>query len=481
MNNPSSESSGSAVSRRNFLKESSAAGALSLTSTANAAEGAQSRDNARPNVILVISDQFRWDCLGQNGLNSLNLTPNLDSMAAEGVNFLNAITNQPVCAPSRACLFTSQYTNRHGVWRNSIALPQQATTLAKIFRQAGYSANYIGKWHLGLPDVPGAVAPQYRGGFSDYWEGCNELELTSHPYEGTIWDDAGEPIHFENTYRVDFLTGRVSRFLREKAKAPFFLVVSYLEPHFQNDCNCFVAPTGYADRYRNSFVPADLKFFPGDWQSQLPDYYGCIARVDENMGRLRQELTTLDLLNKTIVVFLSDHGCHFRTRNAEYKRSAHESSVHVPLVISGPGFDRSQAIRELVSQVDVAPTLLDACGVTAPSSFQGRSAMPLLRRETKAWQNEVFIQISESMTGRALRTAEWTYVVARPDGKSGSSSPEYEEYQLYNLYDDPYQLVNLAGRTETRGISRVLRERLRNRMLEAGEQSVEIRARPLYP
>jgi arylsulfatase A-like enzyme len=415
MNGPIKESPASAVSRRNFLTQSSAASALSLTTVANSAEAMQSPDHGRPNVILVISDQFRWDCLGRNRLNSLNLTPNLDAMADEGVNFMNAITNQPVCAPSRACLFTSEYTNRHGVWRNSIALPQQATTLARVFHEAGYSANYIGKWHLGLPGVPGAVAPEYRGGFSDFWEGCNELELTSHPYAGTIWDGAGQPIQFENNYRVDFLTSRVSQFLWEKAKAPFFLVISYLEPHFQNDCNCFVAPTGYADRYRNSFVPADLRFFPGDWQSQLPDYYGCIARVDENMGRLREELKTLDLAKNTIVVFLSDHGCHFRTRNAEYKRSAHESSIHIPLVISGPGFNHSLAIRELVSQIDVAPTLLDACGVTSPSSFQGRSVMPLLKRETKDWQNEVFIQISESMTGRALRTPEWTYVVVRPE------------------------------------------------------------------
>ena len=134
-----------------------------------------------------------------------------------------------------------------------------------------------------------------------------------------------------------------------------------------------------------------------------------------------------------------------------------------------------------MSQIDIAPTLLDACAMTPPSSFQGRSVMPLLKGETKDWQNEVFIQISESMTARALRMSEWTYVVVRPDGKSASSSPEYEEYQLYNLCDDPYQLVNLAGRTETREISRVLRQRLLQRMLEAGEQSAEIKARPLYP
>lgn len=463
------------VSRRDFLKQSPAAATPAVLNTRSAEGGGQ------PNAILIISDQFRWDCLGANGLNPLNLTPNLDRMAAEGVNFANAITNQPVCAPSRACLFTSLYTNRHGVWRNGIALPAQLPTLPKLFRQAGYSANYIGKWHLGLPTDPGPVAPEYRGGFDDFWEGCNALEMTSHPYEGMIWDRDGRPIEFKDRYRVDFLTDRVIGFLRDKKRTPFFLVVSYLEPHFQNDCNCFVAPHGYAERYRNSFVPADLKFFPGDWESQLPDYYGCIASVDENIGRLRKEIANLGLSENTIVVFLSDHGCHFRTRNAEYKRSGHEASIHIPVVMDGPGLNRSLHIKELVSQIDVAPTLLDACKIALPSSFQGRSAMPLVDRRVDGWTNEVYVQISESMTGRALRTPEWTYVVAEPDGKSHASAQQYEEYQLYNLYSDPHQLVNLAGRRETREISSALAERLKKKMLDAGEANAEIRPKPLYP
>ena len=469
------------VSRRDFLTRSSAAGALSSVAMEAQDTRAASKDPEKPNVILVISDQFRWDCLGANGQNPLNLTPNLDAMAAEGVNFANAITNQPVCAPSRACLFTSTYTNRHSVWRNGIALPQDALTLPKVLRQAGYTANYIGKWHLGNPAVAGPVAPEYRGGFDDFWEGCNLMELTSHPYEGAIWDGDGRPIPFNGTYRVDFVTERVIRFLREKARAPFFLVISYLEPHFQNDCNCFVAPEGYAQRYRNSFIPEDLKFFPGDWQSQLPDYYGCIARVDENVGKLRDEVATLGLAANTVIAFVSDHGCHFRTRNSEYKRSGHEASIHIPTVMTGPGLRRSLAVKELVSQIDLAPTLLSACGIAPPAPFQGRSAMPLIERHVDGWRNEVLVQISESMTGRALRTPEWAYVVAEADGKSHASSPQYEEYQLYDLFADPHQLVNLAGRHETLQISGQLRERLIARIRESGEQVPEIQPKPLYP
>jgi arylsulfatase A-like enzyme len=469
----------SGVTRREFLRSSTAVAASPLFTS-------QIQTQSRPNVILIISDQFRWDCASANGRTPLNLTPNLDAMAAEGTNFSNAITNQPVCGPSRACLFTGMYANRHGVWRNGLPLPPQSQTFAKAFRAAGYTANYVGKWHLAPEDhrdpvTLGPVPQQYRGGFDDFWEGCNVLELTSHPYEGTIWDSNGNPITFKDTYRVDFITDRVVRFLRQKPREPFLLVISYLEPHFQNDCNCFVAPKGYADRYRNPFIPRDLAFFPGDWQEQLPDYYGCIARVDENVGRLRQELASLRLAQETVVAFLSDHGCHFRTRNPEYKRSGHESSVHIPLVASGPGFDHSRTVEQLVSQIDVAPTLLDAAGIMPPVSIQGKSFLQLADGRNANWRDEVLIQISESMTGRALRTPQWTYVVVEPDGKSNRSAPTYVEYQLYDLFADPHQLVNLAGRRETRSVSAYLRERLISRMKEAGEEQAEIVPAPLYP
>src|SRR5207245_248086 len=127
----------------------------------------------RPNVILVNSDQFRWDCVGAMGLNPMNLTPNLDRMAQRGVLFRNAFVAQPVCAPARASILTGQYPARHGVWRNSIGLRENSTTLASELNRAGYSSNYIGKWHLApppgpgnSPEVAGPVKPQYRGGFT---------------------------------------------------------------------------------------------------------------------------------------------------------------------------------------------------------------------------------------------------------------------------------------------------------------------------
>jgi arylsulfatase A-like enzyme len=490
------------LARREFIKRSAAAVALPIASVSAAAGASQAKPLSRtkkPNVILYISDQFRWDALGAYRLSSMALTPNLDAMARGGTLFRSHVTNQPVCAPSRACLLTGQYQNAHGVWTNGLAIHPDAVTLATVLRQAGYSANYIGKWHLAPRPhdnklVTGPVPREYRGGFEDVWEAANSLEHTSHPYEGEIYDAEDEPIKFSGAYRVDFITQRAVGLL-QTVREPFLLVISQLEPHFQNDCNCFVAPQGYADRYSNPFVPQDLRFFPGDWQKQLPDYYGCIAKIDESVGTVLGALAERGIAENTIVVFVSDHGCHFRTRNSEYKRSPHESSIHIPLVIQGPGFNRAMEIPELTSQIDVTPTLLAAVGVPIPGSMQGRSALPLLERKTEGWRNEVYIQISGSQIGRALRTPEWTYAVVAPRaaGLDAPASDVYEEYQTYNMIDDPHQLLNLAGREDPhnlmhfagtrslKDVSKQLQERLLTRMVEAGEPEAQILERLLYP
>ena len=493
------------VTRREFLKRSATAAALPALPSGAAGAGLASGDEhpKRPNVIIIHADQMRWDMVGAYGLNPMELTPHLDSMAKKGVLFTQAITNQPVCAPSRACLWTGQYPAKHGVWKNGIGLARDATTLATVLRQQGYTTNYIGKWHLAAGTMGPVSAPD-RGGFLDLWEASNVLEFTTHPYEGDLYDANGAPIHFSGVYRIDFMTERAVNFLRTRAKEPFLLAISYIEPHYQNDLNRFVAPKRYAARYANPFVPNDLRFFPGDWPSQLPDYYGCIAKIDEAVGTILATLKELGLDENIIVVFTSDHGCHFRTRNTEYKRSGHESSIHVPLIIQGPEFNHSRIVHELVGMVDIAPTLLEALGASIPASMQGKSAMPLVNGNREGWLNEVFVQTSEFMVGRVLRTERWTYVVGAPKQQgqkpsdpaelytqhaphnlSGGSTPEpfsdhYAEYQLYDLSSDPHQLVNLAGREGTLEIAEKLRQRMKARMADAGDKVAEI-SQPFFP
>ncbi len=457
------------LSRRNVLASAGVSAAL----TANAAQN-QASQTQRPNIVLVISDQFRWDCIGAAGRNPLNLTPNLDDMARRGTMFASAFCNQPVCAPARGSMFTGQYPSKHGVWRNGIGLPESAVTLAGTLGQAGYSANYIGKWHLAGEDengkeIRGAVPPSRRGGFLGLWEAANALEWTSHPYEGDLFDNDNKPIHFENIYRTDFMTDRAERFLRS-VKSPFFLTLSYLEVHHQNDIDSFVPPKELAGRYKNAFIPEDLRPLPGSWPSQLSDYYGCVVKMDETMGRLRRILRENNLAENTILVFLSDHACHFKTRNAEYKRSPHESSIHIPLIIEGPGFNHALTVPELVSQVDLAPSLLSAAGISVPRSMHGHSFLPLLDRKIDGWRNEVYFEMSEFMTARGLRTPQYTYAAASPKGrnwKAVPSAPTYYEYLVYDNYADPFQHTNLAGRVPYAEVREQLRGRLEKRIAEA--------------
>jgi arylsulfatase A-like enzyme len=174
---------------------------------------------------------------------------------------------------------------------------------------------------------------------------------------------------------------------------------------------------------------------------------------------------------------MSDHGCHFKTRNTEYKRSPHESSIHIPLIIEGPGFNRSLEIPELVSQVDLAPALLEAAGVAVPASMQGHSFLGLLDRRTQGWRNEVYFEMSEFVTGRGLRTPQYTYAAAAPKGPGWRPVPKADRYVEYALYDhgaDPYQQVNLAGRAPYAKIAEALRQRLIARVKESSGASAAV-------
>ena len=479
------------LDRRAFLTQSAAAGvALGMGAAAPAETDAQTiATAARSNVIVYIADQFRADFIGANGENSTTRTPNLDAMAARGTNFSGAICNQPVCSPSRSVLLTGRYATETGVWHNGTNIDPSLPTLAGEFRKAGYSANMIGKWHLAPGSEAegggrGYVKPEFRGGFLDLWEGANEFEWTTHPYEGTIYDRDGKEIAFKDEYRVDFVTDRAEKFLRRKHDRPFLLYISQLEPHFQNDEKRFIGPKGSAERFQDPSVPNDLRPLPGNWQSQLPDYYGCVEAIDKSVGHILKILDEEKLTDNTIILFTSDHGCHFMTRNEEYKRSPHNSSIRIPLILQGPGFNHAAKLPEIIGNINVMPTLLEAAGIAIPSSVKGRSFMSLISRPEarKQWPNKELVQISESMTGRALRSKEWTYCVIDVEGRRHEKmSDKYVEYQMYSQASDPFEQVNLAGRKEFRSIADKLREELKTMMAAAGEPPVQIEEVKHYP
>jgi arylsulfatase A-like enzyme len=431
-----------------------------------------------PNILFFFTDQQRADTTGINGC-PLDLTPNLDRMALEGVHAPLTFTPQPVCGPARSCLQSGQFASRTGCHTNDKPLPQGIPTLAGSFHEAGYDTAYIGKWHLGDSETKGPVRPEQRGGYR-HWLAANALEHTSDAYETNLYDEEGREVRLPG-YRVDALTDAAIRHItRPEAKQqPWFLFLSFLEPHHQNHRDDYPAPTGYEQRYAGRWTPPDLAALPawdgsgitgGTAQRHLPGYYGMIKRLDEALGRVEDALRSTGQLENTIIVFTSDHGCHFRTRNREYKRSVHDASIRVPLVINGPGFRGRGRIDRLVSLLDLPPTLLEAAGAEIPESFDGGSLMPLLADPGAEWPMEVFVQTSESETGRAVRTRRWKYGVVATSGEPWQRhAEEYRETYLYDLQADPWELKNLVCCSSHRPLAEALRGRLLAWMKRAGE------------
>ncbi len=419
---------------------------------------------SRPNIIFYFSDQQRADTCGCYG-QKLPVTPNLDKLAREGTVFEKAFTCQPVCGPMRACLQSGKYASQTGCFKNNIALPENSKTLASYFNENGYDTAYIGKWHLASDsknDYKTKPMPESRCGDYKYRRSADVLEFTSHGYNGYIYDESGKRIDFKG-YRADKINDFAIEYIeKENHDKPFFMFISQLEPHHQNDRLRFEAPRGVKNKFKKYDIPGDLKGTLGDWRLQMPSYLGCCNRVDENLGRLIECLKKKGIYENTVIIYTSDHGCHFRTRNAEYKRSCHEASIHVPLVIRGGQFNEKGRIRELVSLIDLPPTILDIAGIDIPQEYMGKSLLDFKGHDS------VFLEISESQTGRAIRTDKWKYSVS--DGSTKYAySKEYKEEFLYDLDNDPYEKNNLINNNEFDSVKKELRLKLTEYMNKNGE------------
>jgi uncharacterized sulfatase len=419
-------------------------------------------------------------------------TPHLDRLAERGLRCDRAFSPNPVCGPARAAMQTGRYPTATGNHVNNIHLPEDADTVAKRLSAAGYATGYLGKWHLASTGKDGpdcfrtsAIPRRRRGGFADYWLAADALEWTSHGYGGYLFDADGNRVEFdEQTYRVDFMTDRLLEAIEGFAGGdrPFYMMASYLEPHHQNDHDAYEGPHGLAEQFADAPIPADLTGMDrGNWQRHYTNYLACVSSLDAALGRVLTKLDELGIANNTLVLFTSDHGCHFATRNGEYKRSCHDASVRVPLVAAGPGFEAGVS-DAIVSLLDVPATILRAAGLSVPSEWHGRALQDLPAED---WRDAHLTQISESQVGRSLRTDRWTYSVRLPGApwKADKSRPPmraetYVEDFLYDNNADPHQLNNLAADPAHSDTRATLREKLLAAMCNAGEPPAQILPAP---
>lgn len=431
----------------------------------------------KPNIIVFFTDQQRWDTLGLNG-NPLGLTPNLDRLARQGTFFREAVTPQPVCGPARSCLQTGQYATTTGVYKNGVGLKSDAPKLAECFSGAGYRTGYIGKWHLSGTGDNGAVPAENRGGYQD-WLAGNSIEMESGPYSARLWDEENREVQMPG-YRSDAIADAAIRYIHERAgtpEQPYLLYLSFLEPHHQNTDDSYPAPRGMERDYLGSWMPPDLVALGGSSAGHWPGYCAMIKRLDDALGRLMDALESSGQLENTVVAFISDHGCHFKTRNGEYKRSPHESSVRIPLALWGPKWNGGGQHNVASSLVDLAPSLLDTVGIDIPKTMQGRSLLPVTRGETGHLPEESLIQFGDGWLppGRALRSSRWKYAVVADNKFAGEAeAPEYQETELYDLRTDPYELQNLIDLPSHSEIKKGMRDQLLKRMSEIGEAPTKI-------
>jgi arylsulfatase A-like enzyme len=368
-------------------------GLLSVNTTTSKAQTAPAAGSKSPNILFILSDQFRQDCVGATGNRDIH-TPNLDRLAREGVLFNRFYVAQPVCSPTRASILTGLYPHSAGVSENNTSLPRTSTTLAEMLTPAGYDCGYFGKWHLERRD-PFPTFPEYP----------NDGRGNNHYYGKGA----------EKRYSVDVVTDDAIKFIRRPRNQPFYAYVSYYPPHPP-----FSVPAEYEQRYK------------GIADSEKRLYYAMCTKVDEGVGQLLKTLDDAGLADNTLVIFNSDHGHNLVYRwNKHYKRLCYDTSARVPLIVRMPGVVRAGRQSDaLLSSVDLVPTMLSLIGKPIPSGLQGRDFSDLVRGQTDKGRDYVFIEnvpftnAPEKGEERCVLNSQWKLIL------STRRPPELYEYKV---------------------------------------------------
>ncbi|MEV5967010.1 sulfatase-like hydrolase/transferase [Kribbella sp. NPDC051952] len=456
----------------------------------------------RPNVLLICTDQQRFDALGAYG-NEFVRTPNLDRLAGDGVLFENCYVQNPVCAPSRASLMTSRYPHAHGLWANGVQLPSHEQFFTKTLADDGYDCGLVGKLHLSACK-DGRLEPRHDDGFRvfrwahDPYPGSSENQYhrwlkTAFPdryaeaLQGSGFDNLPTEAHYSRwigNETIDYL-----RTSRDRSK-PFCFVANFFDPH-----HSFGAPQEYLDRYRPEDLPppitrdgelddkppilteASKESYAGNargYQSYSADelqqvkaaYWAMVSLVDDEVGRILAALEAEGLADNTIVIFTSDHGEMLGDHQLMLKGPMmYDCAVRVPLIIRWPGqLPAGERRSELVQWVDLAPTILDATGAPPLPRGQGASLLPLARGDqdavTRGWALCEYRNsghpYDDAVHTTMLRTENWKLVVYH--GLPATDRDRTGE--LYDLATDPDELNNLWAVSDHAPIRLRLQEQL---------------------
>jgi choline-sulfatase len=444
----------------------------------------------KPNVVICMCDQLRAFEVGCYG-NDVVQTPHIDALAARGVRFDLAVTNNPVCMAARSSLLTGQYTRTcQGFLGNYMApdstgsrpqLPEYPEeerrflpdpTVAEQLKAIGYETVLFGKWHI-------QPAPHLLG--FDY----SLYPRVHHRHTGQAFvENRGEGEVVEG-FSVDFEARQVREYLDGIGERPFFMFYSISPPHMPLDD----APEKYLDMFSPEEVPLRpnvyvdgklahdenwFKIYLWDflyyqehlpYTETLPDgfdlrhltarYYGLTTWVDDTVGRLMTGLRQNRLDENTIVVFLSDHGDNLGSHHLFNKSMLIEESIRIPMIWFGPGITTAADDQQVAQLIDVMPTILDLCGGCTPDSVQGRSLAPILRGLAEpSVENHAFIETDKGAIG--LRTDGHLYGLQLDE----AGNPADAGSSFFDLTRDPFEQNNLAVVDEQKALAAELKSKL---------------------
>lgn len=434
--------------------------------TAWGANGFVSPDR-KPNVVFVFADQLRAQALGYAGDPNV-LTPHLDELAKESVNFKYAVSCMPVSTPYRACMLTGQYALTNGMFMNDIQLDPDAVSAGKIYKKNGYETAYVGKWHINGNGRSNYIEKEYRQGF-DYFKA---LECTHNYNRSPYYDNDDRQKKYWNGYDVEEQTKDAISYMREHAgkERPFVLFLSWGTPHNPY----FTAPEKYRKIYENKELVLRDNVSQSDRENAikvLKGYYAHVTALDVCIGMLQDAISDLGIEDNTIFVFTSDHGDMLESHGLMAKQKPWDESIMVPFLLKYPSKLGSQGKTTdvILNTPDILPTLLGLSDIEIPSTVEGNDLSPILlgnkNDDTQAALIECITPYGEycrrfgGREYRGIRTRQYTYV-------EDLNGP----WLLYDNVSDPYQMNNLVNTPQYSKLQKDLKSILVDILKERGDE-----------
>ncbi|QDT63391.1 sulfatase family protein [Calycomorphotria hydatis] len=442
-------------------------------------------DGVQPrNVIFILTDDHRYDAMGFMGHPFLE-TPHMDSLASNGVHLKNAFVTTSLCSPSRASILTGLYTNKHRVIDNNRLVPNGTIFFPQYLQKAGYETAFFGKWHMGgHHDGP-------RPGF-DHWLSFKGQGNYLPPRPGYTLNLNGERIP-QDGYITDFLTDHAVNWLKDRdGSKPFFMYLSHKAVH---------ANFTPAERHRDRYAEVELNLPRGEglsakvntprWvRDQKNSWHGIdfsyhsragldylyrrycesVLAVDDSVGRVLEQLKQMGVYDDTLVIYMGDNGFMWGEHGLIDKRVSYEESIRVPMMMQCPNlFDGGTVVEEVVANIDIGPTVMEAMGLQTPEYMDGQSFLDLAQGKDVSWR-DYFLYVyyweknfPQTPTQFAVRGDQYKYI---------NYYGLWDADELYDLKNDPKELNNLINDPEHQKVRKQLHNKLYEMLAEKGGMDI---------